>query len=57
MRNMNAMVIGHDHDPELAAQYPDALPHGRDELHTMRTAEQVAAHYLSKVNATNEIQK
>jgi hypothetical protein len=44
MRGTNAMVIGHDHDPELAAQDPDALPHGRDELHTIRTAEQVAMH-------------
>jgi hypothetical protein len=44
MRGTNAMVIGHDHDPELAAQDSDALPHGRDELHTIRTAEQVAMH-------------
>jgi hypothetical protein len=56
MRGTNAMVIGHDHDPELAAHDPDALPHGSDELHTMRTAGG-HAHYLSKVNATNEIQK
>jgi hypothetical protein len=38
------MVIEHDHDPELATQDPDALPHGRDELHTMRTTEQVVMH-------------
>jgi hypothetical protein len=42
MRGTNAMVIGHDHDPELAAQDPDALRH---ELHTMRTAE-VAMHTI-----------
>jgi hypothetical protein len=42
MRGTNAMVLGHDHDPELAAQDLDAL--GRDELHTMRTTEQVAMH-------------
>jgi hypothetical protein len=45
-RGTNAMVIGHDHDPELAVQDPDALPHGRVELHTMRTAEQVVMHTI-----------
>jgi hypothetical protein len=46
MRGKNAMVIGHDHDPELTVQDSDALPHGRDELHTMRTAVAMHTTYL-----------